>query len=102
VLPTIAGLFIYITGYLTEYLNDAAAKAGQTGLWLDEKIGQLAYALYVTVPNLQQFSLKNQILSSQPNDPPMDMQIANLILYGLAYAFSGYLIAYWVFRRKEL
>jgi hypothetical protein len=49
--------------------------------------------------------LKNYILDLQPNDPlPSEMmdQIPNLVLYGLAYAIAGYLIAYWVFRRKEL
>jgi hypothetical protein len=102
VLPTIAGLFIYITGNMTEYLNDVSARAGQTGQWFDAFVGKAAYALYQVLPNLQNFSLRNQILYLQPNDPPRDVMIPNLIVYGLAYALAGYLIAYWVFRRKEL
>ena len=102
VLPTIAGLFIYITGNLTEYLNDVYNRAGQTGQWFDTMIGQLARALYMVLPNLQFFSLKNQVLYLQPNDPPRDIQIPNLIAYGLAYALAGYIMAYWVFRRKEM
>jgi len=102
VLPTIAGLFIYITGNLTEYLKDVYNRAGQTGQWFDEMIGQIAYGLYQILPNLQNFSMKNQILYLQPNDPPRDVQIPNLIAYGLVYAVAGYIIAYWVFRRKEL
>ena len=102
VLPTIAGLFIYITGNLTEYLNDVYNKAGQTGQWLDSMIGQLARALYIILPNLQFFSLKNQVLYREPNDPPIDIQIPNLVAYGLLYAIAGYIMAYWVFRRKEM
>jgi len=102
VLPTIAGLFIYITGNMTEYLNDVYVRAGQTGQWLDAMVGKVAYVLYQVLPNLQNFSLRNQILYLQPNDPPRDVLIPNLIVYGLVYALAGYLIAYWVFRRKEL
>ena len=102
VLPTIAGLFIYITGNMTEYLNDVYVRAGQTGQWLDAMVGKAAYVLYQVLPNLQNFSLRNQILYLQPNDPPRDVLIPNLIVYGLVYALAGYLIAYWVFRRKEL
>ena len=102
VLPTIAGLFIYLTGNLTEYLKDVAVRAGQTGQWLDAFIGKLAYVLYQVLPNLQNFSLRQQILNLQPNDPPRDVMIPNLIVYGLVYAVAGYILAYWVFRRKEL
>ena len=102
VLPTIAGLFIYITGNLTEYLKDVANSAGQTGQWLDQMIGYVARGLFEILPNLQNFSLRNQILYLQPNDPPRDVMIPNLIVYGLVYAVAGYIIAYWVFRRKEL
>jgi len=101
VLPTIAGLFIYIVGNLTEYLKDVYVRAGQTGEYFDALIGKLAYGLYQVLPNLQNFSLKDQILYLQPNDPPRDLMIANLIVYGLVYAVAGFLIAQWVFRRKE-
>jgi len=102
VLPTIAGLFIFITGNITEYLKDVWAKSGQTGQWFDEMIGQIAYGLYNVLPNLQNFSLRTQILHLQPNDPPRDILIPNLIAYGLAYALAGYIMAYWIFRRREL
>jgi len=102
VLPTIGGLFIYITGNLTEYLKDVWVRSGQSGEWLDSLIGEVAYGLYNVLPNLQNFSLKMNILNSAPNDPPTDVMIPNLIVYGLLYALAGYIIAYWVFRRKEL
>lgn len=102
VLPTIAGLFIYITGNLTEYLKDVADRAGQTANALDVMIGKVASALFYILPNLQLFSLKNEILYLQPNDPPRDVQIPNLIVYGLMNAMAGYIISYWVFRRKEM
>lgn len=102
VLPTIAGLFIYITGNLTEYLKDVHNRAGQTGQLLDEWLGKLALGLFHILPNLQNFSLKSHILYRQPNDPPTDVMIPQIIAYGLVYALAGYIIAYWVFRRREL
>lgn len=110
VLPTIAGLFIYITGNLTTYLQNVYAKSGQISTdqsqlaaFADEWIGKIAYGLYLMLPNLQYFNLKNEILYLQPNDPlPTDVFITNLVAYGLVYAVAGYLIAYWIFWRKEL
>lgn len=102
VLPTIAGLFIYIIGNLTEYLKDVSVRAGQTGQFLDKYIGETAYYLSKILPNLQDFSIKDQILYLQPNDPPKDVMIPLLVAYALANALAGYLIAYWVFRRREM
>lgn len=102
VLPTIGGLFIYITGNLTEYLSDVANRAGQTEQFLDSAIGFAAKNLARILPNLSWFSLKDQIIHLQPNDPPRDIQVLNLVAYGLIYAISGYILAYWIFRRKEL
>jgi ABC-type transport system involved in multi-copper enzyme maturation permease subunit len=99
VLPTIAGLFIYITGNLTEYLKDVQERVGESG---SQWIGTLAKGLYNILPNLQHFSLKTQILYLQPNDPPKDVQIPNLILYALLFAVSGFILGYWIFRRREL
>jgi len=102
VVPTILGLFIYITGNLTEYLKDVERRSGQTALWLDEWTGKLARWLYLTLPNLKHFSLKTQILFLEPNDPPRDVQMMALVIYALVYALAGYIIAYWVFRRREM
>lgn len=102
VLPTISGLFIYITGNLTEYLKDVWARSGQTENALDALIGQTAHVLWLVLPNLQNFSLKSQILYLQINDPPVDTQIPLLIAYGLVYGVSGFILAFWFFRRKEL
>ena len=102
VLPTIGGLFIFLTGNLTEHLRDVANRAGQTGQLLDTMMGYVAEALYRVLPNLQQFSVRYQILYSRPNEPLRGVPVPNLILYGLIYALAGYLIAYWIFRRKEM
>ncbi len=102
ILPTIGGLFIYLTGNLTEYLKDVNVRAGQTDQWLDWLIGKTASFLAAVLPNLQNFSLKTQILNGQPNDPPTDVLIPNLICYGLLYGLSGFLLSYWLFRRKEM
>ncbi|MDX9975582.1 MAG: ABC transporter permease subunit [FCB group bacterium] len=99
VLPTIEGLFIYITGNLTEYLKDVQERVGETG---NQWVGTLARALYEVLPNLQRFSLKTQILYLQPNDPPKDLMLPNLVLYALLFAASGFILGYWIFRRREL
>lgn len=102
VLPTIGGLFIYITGNLTEYLKDVADRSGQTDSMLDSLIGNTANLLFYVLPNLQYFDLKDQILYLASNDAPRDTIFSQLIIYGLAYGFAGYLMSYWIFRRKEL
>lgn len=103
VLPTIAGLFIYITGYLSEYLKDTAERAGQTTQVLDALIGKMAYGLYLVLPNLRAFSrIEKQIVYAQPNDPVQAELIPQLILLSLVYCFAGYIMAYWIFRRREL
>jgi Cu-processing system permease protein len=102
VLPTIAGLFIYLTGNLVEYLKDVQVRAGQTGQFLDKMIGEVAYYLAQILPNLQNFSIKSQILQGQPNDPPLDAMIPWMILYGAIYALFGFGLSCWLFRRKEM
>ncbi len=102
ILPTIAGLFIYITGNLTEYLRDVADRAGQTGGALDTLIGNMAIGLYQILPNLRSFDLRNDILNLAVNDPPSDVMIPNLIAYGLLYGIAGYALACILFWRKEL
>ncbi len=102
VLPTIGGLFIYITGTLTEYLKDVFTRSGQTGEWFDKIVGYVAYGLYNVLPNLMHFDLKDQIINRAPNDPPADVLIPNLIAYGLLYAATGFLMSYIIFRRKEM
>jgi len=100
--PIMGGLFIYITGNLTEYLKDVENRAGQTAQFLDVMIGKIASTLYMVLPNLQNFSLKTQIVNGQPNDPPVDVIIHSLLLYGFLYGLAGFLCAYVVFWRKEV
>jgi ABC-type transport system involved in multi-copper enzyme maturation permease subunit len=103
VLPTIAGLFIWITGSLTEYLKDVHARSMQSVESIDQAIGYIALGLWNILPNLQNFNLKMEIIERAPNDLPANMAlIPNLVVYGLVYALSGFVLSYWIFRRKEL
>ncbi len=102
VLPTIAGLFIYLTGTLTEYLNDVFTRSGQSGAFIDKLVGYMAWCLYNVLPNLARYDLKTQIVDRAVNDPPTDALIPWLVLMALVYALSGFLMAYIIFRRKEL
>lgn len=101
VLPTIGGLFIYITGNLTEYLQDVSNRSGQSGEMVDTLIGYIALGLYYVLPNLQDFSLKMHILNLPLNNPPTGVLIPNLIFLSLLYCVSGFCITYIIFRRKE-
>lgn len=102
VLPTVAGLFIYITGNLTEYLQDVARRSAQATELADQFIHQLAQILYSVLPNLQRFSIKEQILNGMPNDAPTTELIPQLIANGMIYCIAGFALAYVIFRRKEL
>ena len=102
VLPTIAGLFIYIAGNLTEYLKYVYIRVGESEQFFDRMIANVAWGLYKVMPNLRNFDLKDQILYLQSNDPPKDIMIPNLIAYGVLFAAVGYLLAWVLFSRKEL
>jgi ABC-type transport system involved in multi-copper enzyme maturation permease subunit len=102
VLPTIAGLFIYITGNLTEHLKSLVDRIGQSENVMQSIVVRLAQVLRMILPNLRDFDMRTQILYLRPNDPPADVQIPNLIAYGLSFAVAGYLLAWFLFMRKEL
>ena len=101
VLPTIAGLFIYITGNLTEYLNDVWLRAEAAG-GSEKLIGYIAWGLHNILPNLQSFSLKNEIVHGLLSDPPPYDLIPNLILYSLIFSAAGFALSFAIFYRKEL
>jgi ABC-type transport system involved in multi-copper enzyme maturation permease subunit len=102
VLPTIAGLFIYVTGNLTEYIKDVASRTGESASFVQTIVGELAIGLYNILPNLRSFDMRNQILYLQPNDPPAEVLIPNLILYSLLFAVAGFGLSCLLFSRKEL
>jgi len=104
VLPTIAGLFIYITGNLTEYLKDVRDRiSAAEGVGAAEyMVGEIARVLTWILPDLQRFSMRQQVVHLQPNDPPQDVLFGQLIVYSLLFVVIGFLISYWIFRRKEL
>lgn len=103
VLPTIAGLFIYITGNLTQYLDDVRFRTGQTDLWFEAFIGQTAQWLYQILPNLQQFSIKHVILNTDINfiSPSVYAIVPNAVLYGVVYGVAGWILSAILFRKRE-
>lgn len=102
VLPTIAGLFIYITGNLTEYLSDVAIRSEESTAFADKAVGALASALHAILPNLQSFSMRMELVNGLPNDVPNFAMMPQLILTSLAFSISGFALAYLLFRRKEM
>ena len=102
VLPTIAGLFIFIGGNLTEHLKNMSIRAGTSENAFDAFLAELGEKLWMILPNLGNFNIRNQILNLPTNEPPVDAQIPQLIIYGSLYALTGYILALWLFHRKEL
>lgn len=102
VLPIIAGLFIYLTGQLTEYLRGVIDRAALADTFADRLVGGIAQGLYYVLPNLQNFSIRTQVVYSSPNDPLIDVYVPNLLSLSLLYGLAGFFLAYWVYRRKEV
>ncbi len=102
VLPTIAGLFIYITGNLTEYLSDVAIRSEESTAFADKAVGLLAKGLHAILPNLQSFSMRMELVNGLPNDVPNYAMMPQLILTSFAFSISGFALAYLLFRRKEM
>lgn len=102
VLPTIAGLFIYITGNLTEYLSDVAIRSEESTAFADKAVGMLAKGLHAILPNLQSFSMRMELVNGLPNDVPNYAMMPQLILTSFAFSISGFALAYLLFRRKEM
>ena len=85
-----------------DFIQHVQRRAGQTDQLMDELVGKIAYVLYNVLPNLQNFSLKTQILHGQPNDPPVDVMIPALIIYSIVYALPGFFLSWLLFFRREL
>ncbi len=102
ILPIIGGLFIYTAGHLTQYLQDVADRTAGDAAFSEKLVGGLAWGLYNVVPNLERFSLRDQVVYLQPNDPPSNVLIPWLIVYAVTYALAGYVLGWLIFRKREL
>jgi hypothetical protein len=65
-------------------------------------LAELIKLLYLVLPDLSNFNLRNQLIHLQPNDPRIGITMWTLILYALANVAVGILITYALFRRKEV
>lgn len=92
-LPVIAGIFIYIVGHSVDYLKNLSEHAGS------ELMSTIIRMFYLTLPNFSNFYLRNQLVH---NDPYIPQGITKLFIYALLYAGFGLLIAYLLFRKKDL
>jgi len=99
VLPIICGAFIYLVGHLVEYLKGLSTHAAEEG---HAFLAALTKTLYLVLPNLNSFNLRDQVIHLQPNDPRIGVTLWTLVLYGLANVAVALLITYWLFRRKEV
>jgi ABC-type transport system involved in multi-copper enzyme maturation permease subunit len=105
VLPTIFGLFIYITGHMTEYLRDVSDRLNLQGEDLgivQWAVAAMAKVLFLVLPNLEKFNIRDQIIHFQPSDAPQGLQTGNLFLYAMLWTAAGLVASYWIFRRREL
>lgn len=92
-LPVIVGIFIYIVGHSVSYLRNLSEHAAS------ELMSTIIRLFYLILPNFSNFYLRNQLIH---NDPYVPQGIAKLLIYALLYAGFGLLIAYILFRKKDM
>jgi len=99
VLPIICGAFIYLVGHLVEYLKGLSNHAQEGG---HEILAGLTRLLYLVLPDLSNFNLRDQLIHLQPHDPRIGITMWTLVVYALANVAVAILITYALFRRKEV
>jgi len=92
-LPVIVGIFIYIVGHSVAYLKNLSEHAAS------ELMSTIIRQFYLILPNFSNFYLRNQLVH---NDPYVPQGIMKLFIYALLYAGFGIVIAYVLFRKKDL
>lgn len=92
-LPVIIGIFIYIVGHSVDYLKNLSEHAAS------EMIGKIIQIFYLVLPNFSNFYLRNQLIH---NDPYVPQGIVKLFVYAFLYAGTGLLVAYLLFRKKDM
>jgi ABC-type transport system involved in multi-copper enzyme maturation permease subunit len=92
-LPVIVGIFIYIVGHSVNYLKNLSEHAPS------ELMSGIIRQFYLILPNFSNFYLRNQLIH---NDPYVPQGISKLFIYALLYAGFGLLIAYLLFRKKDM
>jgi ABC-type transport system involved in multi-copper enzyme maturation permease subunit len=92
-LPVIAGIFIYIVGHSVNYLKNLSEHAS------NQMMSTIIKAFYLILPNFSNFYLRNQLIQ---NDPYVPQGIDKLFIYALLYAGFGMVIAYILFRKKDV
>ncbi|MFC1737187.1 ABC transporter permease [Candidatus Hydrogenedentota bacterium] len=97
-LPIICGFFVYITGSSVSYLKQLAENAASSGSVFQATIMK---GLYEILPNLSQFGIRNEVLTSQPNDPNITRRALMICGYGLAHALIALALAYIIVWRKR-
>jgi Cu-processing system permease protein len=92
-LPVIVGIFIYIVGHSVDYLKNLSEHSAS------ELMSLVIRLFYLILPNFSNFYLRNQLVH---NDPYVPQGIIKLLLYAVLYAVFGLLIAYILFRKKDM
>jgi len=92
-LPVIIGIFIYIVGHSVNYLKNLSEHAAS------EFMSFIIRQFYLILPNFSNFYLRNQLVH---NDPYVPQGIVKLLIYALLYAGFGMVIAYILFRKKDM
>ena len=98
-LPTICGVFIYIVGHLVDYLDHLSTRASQGG---HEVFGFIIKIVYYCMPNLSDYNLRQELIHLPPNDPTINPQFWRLVFYAVLSSLLAFVVAWWLFRKKEL
>jgi len=92
-LPVIGGIFVYIVGHSVDYLKNLSEHAES------DVMAGIIRQFYLILPNFSNFYLRNQLVH---NDPYVPQGIWKLFLYAVLYSGFGILLAYLLFRKKDL
>jgi len=92
-LPVIGGIFVYVIGHSVDYLKNLSEHAES------ELMATIIRLFYWILPNFSNFYLRNQLVH---DDPYVPHGISKLLVYAVLYAGFGVLIAYLLFRKKDL
>jgi len=86
-------IFLYIVGHLTDYVQYIINRI-PSAFWQ-----KILMAFYLALPNLENFNVRNEVITG--GKIPFDY-ILKVTGYGLAYTAFFLVLAFLVFRRREL
>jgi ABC-type transport system involved in multi-copper enzyme maturation permease subunit len=93
--PLLSAVFtflVFVAGHLAGDLKELAGQAGDTA------VAKVVEVLYVALPSLHQFDVRNNVLSGAPIDP---QQVIHCHVYALLYSAAVIVVTIVAFSRRD-